>query len=97
METSFEKNKTPCCQGDDGERVPAPLDSSVYVFTRPAMTVYSASFAGVAVTEADWARGREALEASLARMGRFHHDREFFTNSYGMPHNHGTRCGRICG
>ena len=80
-------------QGEDGASAPAPLDGAVYVFARPAMTVYTATFAGVAVTEADWARGREALEERLARMGRLHHDTEFFTNAYGMPHNHGTRSG----
>lgn len=82
-------------QGDSAESIPVPLSSSVYVLRRPAMTVFSSTSPGVAVTEQQWDQGRKVMENHLARMGKFHHDREFFTNCYNMPHNHGARRSEI--
>jgi len=66
------------------ESPPEPLDTSpVYIFERPAMSVYAYRFPGWALTADRWAQERQVLETLL--IGKPHHDKEYYTNGYDSP------------
>jgi len=62
---------------------PQPLDDSVFLHTRPSMTVYVRQFGGFVMSAEQWVEHKEALEEDL--LGKPHHDNEFFTVGYDSP------------
>lgn len=68
--------------GQQGQKIPQPIDSQVYILNAPAITVYVHSFNQVAITEAAWDYQRQQLEENLFRMGKQYKQREFFAQCY---------------
>lgn len=79
MQHIYQDNYQP---GQQGQKIPQPIDSQVYILNAPAITVYVQSFNAVAVTEAAWDYQRQQLEEKLFRMGKQYKQREFFAQCY---------------
>lgn len=81
LQHKYQDNYQP---GQEGQKIPQPIDALVYILNMPTITVYVQSFNQVAVTEAAWDYQRQQLEEKLFRMGKQYKQRDFFAQCYNV-------------